>query len=134
MDCNHLCVFLKLDLKRIRVHDLRHTSATLKIIKGDNVADVPVGTSIVLEMKIVICMVSQINRDDADFQIYKIWIKDFMGLKERTTNMYYEAKFITKSLLEKMFEIKEDDGLLQVDHMSHNKYYAGQGYICQCKA
>jgi len=31
---------LKAEIKRIRIHDLRHTYATLRISKGDNIADV----------------------------------------------------------------------------------------------
>lgn len=30
----------KAELRRIRIHDLRHTYATLRIAKGDNIADV----------------------------------------------------------------------------------------------
>jgi integrase len=30
----------KAELRRIRIHDLRHTYATLRISKGDNIADV----------------------------------------------------------------------------------------------
>ena len=31
---------IKASLRKIRVHDLRHTYATLRISKGDNIADV----------------------------------------------------------------------------------------------
>jgi integrase len=33
-------VLVKAKLRRIRIHDLRHTYATLRISKGDNIADV----------------------------------------------------------------------------------------------
>jgi len=82
------------------------------------------------EIKLFLWMVRQISINDKDFQTYRIWIKDFMDCAKIDRSRFYsEAKEVTKSFLSKVLELKEDDGMRQVNFMSSVKYYDGKAYI-----
>jgi plasmid replication initiation protein len=83
------------------------------------------------ELKLLLWMIKQININDKDFKEYEIYIKDFIEAQKdvNNTNFYKIAKKMTKGFLSKVLEIQEPDGLLQINFMSHVKYYDGEGYI-----
>jgi len=77
-----------------------------------------------IETKIIMILISLIDRKDSDFKGYKLKVKDvadLIGLK--STNKYSRLKEITGKLGKKGLEIQEDDGLLQVGWLSSTKYY-----------
>lgn len=82
------------------------------------------------EMRLMLKMVSMIDRQDEDFKRYRIYIKDFaqdIGTKHKGN--YARARSITKGMLKRVLEIQEDDELLQVSLLSAARYKEGRGYV-----
>lgn len=84
----------------------------------------------VIEQKIILCLASNINPSDSDFQTYKFAIKEFhklLGLKG--TPKYTELRQITKDLMQKVFEIRIDKKVIQVSWLSYVAYNETEGTI-----
>ncbi|MYL73065.1 RepB family plasmid replication initiator protein [Halobacillus litoralis] len=81
------------------------------------------------EQKIILYIVSKVQKDDDDFQTYTLSINQFtqmMGLKKPK---YEELREVTKRMLTKVIEIKRSDSLLQTHWLSSVKYNQWQGTI-----
>ncbi len=87
----------------------------------------------VIEQKIIAYLVSLIDKDDVDFKLYKIYIKDLIDLFETgSKDVYREVKDSTKNLMKKVMTLKHIDdspGELQVAWLSSANYKDGKGYV-----
>lgn len=83
------------------------------------------------EQRIILLMASMVKREDKDFQLYRINIKDFSELiGVKNTALYTEIKQITKKIQERVLVIKEPDGReLQIGWLSSAEYFKKQGYV-----
>ena len=84
----------------------------------------------VAEMRLFLSMVAQVRRDDKDFKTYRIKISDFVDtLGTSSKSIYERAREKSKQLMERVLEIDEPDGKLQLALLSSAKYYSGKGYV-----
>ena len=82
------------------------------------------------EQRLILAMISQIQPDDEDFKPYQISISEFAEFLGITKNsMYQECHKITQKLLERVVQINEPDGLLQIGWVSSAKYIDGRGVV-----
>jgi hypothetical protein len=84
----------------------------------------------VVEQKIILCLASNINPSDSDFKTYTLAIKDFnkmLGLKG--TPKYTELRQITKDLMQKVFELRLNNKVIQVAWLSYVAYNEMEGTI-----
>ena len=82
------------------------------------------------EQRLILAMIAQIQPDDEDFKPYQISISDFANFLGITKNsMYQECHKITHKLLERVVQINEPDGLLQIGWVSSAKYIDGRGVV-----
>jgi len=82
------------------------------------------------EQKIILYLISQIRKDDKEFQTYKLSIKNFskmLGL--RGMPKYDEIKEITRDLMGKVVEIKDGNKIHQVSWLSYVVYNKDEGTI-----
>lgn len=78
------------------------------------------------EQKVIYKVISEIGKDDTDFRIYTLKVKelaDFIGTRNK--NFCNEIKKITKDLVKKTFTIKD----LQVSWFSSAEYKNNQGVV-----
>jgi hypothetical protein len=69
-------------------------------------------------------MVSKIKKDDQNFHVYQIAVKDFnriVGIKGEGS--YQRTKELTKKLLERSMQIKKDNSVLQITWLSSAEYF-----------
>ncbi len=84
----------------------------------------------ITEQKIVLFLVSKIRKDDDDFETYTLPIKQFYELLGYRGNpKYSEMKKITKNLIGKVIEIKEDKKLKQMSWLSYVEYNENDGSV-----
>lgn len=82
------------------------------------------------EQKIILTLASMVQPDDEEFKSYKFRIIDFMNLLGVSTKTKYtEIPRITKELMKKVFEIKEEKRLIQTAWLSSVIYEKGSGYV-----
>ncbi|MFC3883606.1 replication initiation protein [Bacillus songklensis] len=84
----------------------------------------------VTEQKIILCIASKIQPDDSDFKTYTLPIKEFnklLGLKG--TPKYTELRKITKDLMQKVFEVRIENKVIQVAWLSYVAYNETEGTI-----
>ncbi|WP_051327531.1 replication initiation protein [Desulfatibacillum aliphaticivorans] len=84
------------------------------------------------EQRIILVMASMVKPDDADFQLYRINVRDFNELVGvRNEAGYTETKEITKNLLKRVLIIRniENDSELQIGWLASAQYYHGKGYV-----
>jgi plasmid replication initiation protein len=84
----------------------------------------------VTEQKIILCIASKIQPDDSDFKTYTLPIKEFnklLGLKG--TPKYTELRKITKDLMQKVFEVRIENKVIQVAWLSYVAYNVTEGTI-----
>jgi hypothetical protein len=84
----------------------------------------------VVEQKIILCLASNINPSDSDFKTYTLAIQDFnkmLGLKG--TPKYTELRQITKDLMQKVFELRLNNKVIQVAWLSYVAYNEMEGTI-----
>ena len=84
----------------------------------------------VFEQKIILTLASMVQPQDTEFKEYEFKIKDFiklLGLKTQTK--YTEVPKITKELMKKVFEIKEDKDIIQLSWLSSARYKTGEGKV-----
>ena len=82
------------------------------------------------EQRVIFAMISMINPEDEDFVEYKIRVSDLakvIGLKGK--DFYSQVQQITKDIINKTLQIKQDDGILQINWISSAKYIDDQGIV-----
>jgi len=80
------------------------------------------------EMRMFLCMLSEVKYEDEDFQTYRIYIRDFIS-DEKRENLYTRSRLITRDFLKRVIELKTDTGFIQTHFVSHIEYFKNQGYI-----
>lgn len=84
----------------------------------------------VTEQKIILCIASKIQPDDSDFKTYTLPIKEFNKLLElKGTPKYTELRKITKDLMQKVFEVRIENKVIQVAWLSYVAYNVTEGTI-----
>ena len=84
------------------------------------------------EQKIILMLASLVKPDDSEFYAYTFQIKEFMELLEiKNKNSYREIANITKGLMKKVFEIRDEEKntLLQLAWFSSALYKYGEGIV-----
>ena len=77
----------------------------------------------VIEEKIILTLASMVQPNDNEFKAYKFKIKDFLELlKIKDQSKYKEIPKITKNLMKKVFEIKENDRVIQLAWLCSVEY------------
>lgn len=98
----------------------------------NNVAEASVRLE-VSEQRIIAYLTSLINKNDKDFKIYKIAVKDLAAeLQINRKDFYKEVKDTTKNLIKKVMTLKRLDGQpgeLQVAWLSSAEYEDGKGIV-----
>lgn len=87
------------------------------------------------EQKIIKVLISQIQRDDKDFQEYVFRIQDLADmLGMNHSNTYGVLRGITKKLITRVLEFynPENNTLLQTAWLSSAQYKVGQGIVSMC--
>lgn len=82
------------------------------------------------EQKIILTLASLVQPQDENFKPYIFKIKDFMellGIESKAK--YTEIPKTTKELMTKVFEIKQDDDIIQVAWLSSAHYRKGTGTV-----
>jgi len=85
------------------------------------------------EQRLVMAMIAQVQPGDEDFKPYRISIAefaDFLGISK--SSAYQECKKITKTLLSRVLEIKEEGRLIQINWASSADYVDGSGEVVLC--
>lgn len=82
------------------------------------------------EQKLILTLSSMVQPADEEFKPYKFKISDFIKLLGvETQTKYTEIPKITKELMKKVFEIEENDELIQIAWLSSAKYKKGSGMV-----
>lgn len=81
-----------------------------------------------VQLDIYFMLLSRLKPGDTAATKYQISVKEIEELTGRVWN-YQQLREATAGLIGKVFEIEEEDGLLQVAMMSSAKYMKGQGRI-----
>lgn len=82
------------------------------------------------EQKLILTLASMVQPEDEDFKPYKFRINEFMELLGvDTKTKYTEIPKITKELMKKVFEIEEEDTLIQTAWLSSATYKKGSGMV-----
>lgn len=84
----------------------------------------------VVEQKLILCLVSFIQPSDEDFKTYTITVRQFyemLGVKG--TPKYSELRDITRQLMQKVFEIRIDNKIIQASWLSYVAYRENEGKI-----
>jgi plasmid replication initiation protein len=82
------------------------------------------------EQKLILTLASMVQPEDEEFKPYIFKISDFMRLLNVSTKTKYtEIPKITKELMKKVFEIEEDDTLIQAAWLSSATYKKGSGIV-----
>ena len=82
------------------------------------------------EQKLILTLASMVQPDDEEFKSYKFKIADFiklLGIENKSK--YTEVPKITKELMKKVFEIEEDDTIIQIAWLSSVVYKKGTGMV-----
>ena len=82
-----------------------------------------------IQHKMLIKLISEININDVDFRDHDWRVKDTLGEFNMGIGHYSELKKAIDDMLKKVMEISEPDGLLKVNLLSSAKYYYGEGKI-----
>lgn len=85
------------------------------------------------EQKIILTLSSTVQPEDKEFKAYEFNIKDFLKLLNITDQSKYSSvPKITKSLMKKVFEIKEGNKTVQLSWLSSVEYESGSGKVILC--
>jgi plasmid replication initiation protein len=83
-----------------------------------------------VEQKLILCIASNIQPDDHDFKTYTLPIKEFnklLGIEGKSK--YTELRKITKELMQKVFEVRVEDKVIQVAWLSYVAHRESEGAI-----
>ncbi|MGX1402379.1 plasmid replication initiation protein [Bradyrhizobium japonicum] len=84
----------------------------------------------VIEQKVILCLASNIQPTDSDFKTYTLPIKEFSKLLGyKGTPKYSELRTITKELMQKVFEVRIRNKVIQVAWLSYVAYNETEGTI-----
>lgn len=90
----------------------------------------------VSEQRLMALLVTQIHPDDDELKPYRFTVGDLGDLisdsdnsERKQQSLYSRVKALTRGLLEKVVQIQEPDGLLQIHWLSSAKYYDGTGAV-----
>lgn len=82
------------------------------------------------EQKLILTLASMVQPEDEEFKSYIFKISDFIKLLGvENQSKYTEIPKITKELMKKVFEIKEDKKTIQVAWLSSATYEKGSGFV-----
>ena len=82
------------------------------------------------EQKLILTLASMVQPTDEEFKEYEFKIKDFMELLGiETQTKYTEIPKITKELMKKVFEIREEKDIIQLSWLSSARYKTGEGLV-----
>lgn len=82
------------------------------------------------EQKIILTLASMVKPEDEEFKRYKFNIAEFINLIGiKNQSQYTEIPRITKELMKKVFEIQEENKVIQVAWLSSAIYEKGSGYV-----
>ncbi|WP_072060514.1 replication initiation protein [Clostridium botulinum] len=82
------------------------------------------------EQKIILTLASMVQPSDEEFKPYFFKVSDFiklLGIKNKS--QYREVPKLTKELMKKVFEIRQDKKILQVAWLSSAEYEEGSGLV-----
>lgn len=82
-----------------------------------------------LEMKLLLSVISKINRDDKDFERYRVHIQDFKNLLDKQGLTYNRIRNTAKTLKAKNIEFETDTGHHQTSYFTDIFTYKNQGYM-----
>jgi len=83
------------------------------------------------EARIVLLLASMINREDDDFKLYQIKVKDFakfVGV-DKNKNIYKQLAQITEKLGKRTLTIKKEGSVLQMGWLASSEYFFNEGYV-----
>lgn len=82
------------------------------------------------EQRLILTLSSTVQPNDEDFKPYKFSIKEFMELLGvESKSKYSVIPKITKELMQKVFEIKQESKIIQVAWLSSVEYEKGTGIV-----
>ena len=82
------------------------------------------------EQRIILTLASTVQPSDEDFKPYRFKIKDFMELLGvEAKSKYSVIPKVTKELMQKVLEIKQDNKIIQVAWLSSTVYEKGSGTV-----
>jgi plasmid replication initiation protein len=99
------------------------------VVKANKLIEAKYNLSLA-EQRVILAVISKIEKGDGDFMAYRFTVKEFadlLGLK--TGNLYSRVREVVTGLLGKTIVIAESDGDLHVNWLSAVKYYEGQGKV-----
>jgi plasmid replication initiation protein len=99
------------------------------VVKANKLIEAKYNLSLA-EQRVILAVISKIEKGDSDFMSYRFTVKEFadlLGLK--TGNLYSRVREVVTGLLGKTIVIAESDGDLHVNWLSAVKYYEGQGKV-----
>lgn len=82
------------------------------------------------EQKLILTLAREITKEDNNFKKCVFTVEQLSEILDLEKKGYYsELKEITKSLISRVIQIKEPDGLLQVSWLNSAKYYDNKGIV-----
>ncbi len=82
------------------------------------------------EQKLILTLAREITKEDNNFKKCVFTVEQLSEILSLEKKGYYsELKEITKSLISRVIQIKEPDGLLQVSWLNSAKYYDNKGIV-----
>jgi plasmid replication initiation protein len=81
------------------------------------------------ETRIIHTLISMIEPDDEQFQVYKFTVKEFANMIGIKGNIYQYIREIITGLQEKTIPIKQDKSTLVVNWLASAEYFPGEGYV-----
>lgn len=99
------------------------------VVKANKLIEAKYNLSLA-EQRVVLSVISKIEKGDGDFMAYQFTVKEFADLLGlQTGNLYSRVREVVTGLLGKTIVIAEPDGDLLVNWLSSVKYYEGQGKV-----
>lgn len=85
------------------------------------------------EQRIIHVLTSMINKDDEEFKVYKLTIKEFVEiLGSKNKNIYTEVARYIESLRERDLKIIKEKSTLKTKWLSSAEYFHNEGYVELC--
>jgi plasmid replication initiation protein len=108
---------------------MKKTDSNSLVVKGNDLIISRYNLSLA-EQRLILQVVSMINKDDEDFKDYYVSISDYLDLVESNSNNYYQVKKFTEELLKKPLHIPLQDGnFLACNWFSSIVYLSEKGVI-----